>query len=262
VIVDFGSGVRELGKHLMAEKKGPIDADVFVTHTHLDHIIGFSLFAPLFVSTTTLRIYAPVFPEGETVRDVMENFMSYKYWPVQLSTLPANIQFIPMGETSIKLKCGLKITSKYMNHPVRCLGYRFEYEGKSIVVATDCEPYWNLFPKNDTDPFFNDAAFIEGQITAEEENKKIIQFMKGADILIHDSAYTEAEYTSGRLNWGHASFESAISAAKKAEVKKLVIYHHDHTRTDKNMRELEKEYCKVCGEFEIVTAKEGLVLNA
>jgi phosphoribosyl 1,2-cyclic phosphodiesterase len=274
VIVDLGTGVRPLGDWLMEndyKKNGAIDADIFITHTHWDHIMGFPVFTPNFVSGNKLRIRGPVSYEDDTLESIISNQLSYRYWPVRASELAANIEYDQIRETSLNIGGGLTVTTKYLNHPILCLGYRFEYQGKSIVTAYDHEPFRNLFPTDPADSGYNEDAASEGEIAAAEENEKIIRFFRNADILIHDTQYTEAELASHR-GWGHSSYEQAIANSASAGVKKLVLFHHDPARTDDQLAELEQNYRAQRNAAapeqparlpsEILMAREGLVVEA
>jgi ribonuclease BN (tRNA processing enzyme) len=266
VIIDFGTGIKPFGDWLMANdfKKGPIDTDIFITHTHWDHIMGFPMFTPIFIPTSKLRIRGPVSYEDETLESIIGAQLSYRYWPVRQSELSAQIEYAQIKETSLDLGDGLWVTTKYLNHPILCLGYRFEYRGKSIVTAYDNEPFRNLFPTGPADPSYNEDAAREGEQVAKEENEKILRFFLGADVLIHDAQYTTAEYET-HLGWGHSSYEHAINAAHKARVKKLVLFHHDPNRTDEQLALLETEYrTKLRGKtnMELMMAREGLVVDA
>jgi len=266
VIVDFGTGIKPFGDWLMANdfKKGPIDADIFITHTHWDHIMGFPMFTPLFLPTSRLRIRGPVSYENETLEQIIGAQLTYRYWPIRISELSANIEYAQIKETTLDLGDGLKVNTKYLNHPILCLGYRFEYKGKSIVTAYDNEPFRNLFPTNPEDPSYDEDAALEGEAAAKEENEKILRFFKNADVLIHDSQYTAKEYKS-HLGWGHTSFEHAINSGNKAKVKKLVLFHHDPNRTDKQLDELEADYKRrIAGKtsMQIMMAREGLTVEA
>ena len=266
VIIDFGTGIKPLGDYLMANdfKKGPIDADVFITHTHWDHIMGFPMFTPLFIPTTRIRIRGPVSYEDETLEQIIGAQLTYRYWPVRINELSAHIEYDQIKETSLDLGGGLWVTTKYLNHPILCLGYRFEYRGKSIVTAYDNEPFRNLFPTDPEDPGYDEDAAREGEAAATEENEKLLRFFKGADVLIHDTQYTAVEYEK-HLGWGHSSFEKAINNANKAKVKKLVMFHHDPNRTDEQLQKLEYNYQKsIAGRtaMQIMMAREGLIVEA
>jgi len=266
VIIDFGTGIKPFGDWLMANdfKKGPINADIFITHTHWDHIMGFPMFTPLFIPTSKLRIYGPVSYEDETLEAIISAQLSYRYWPIRASELSAKIEYSQIRETSLDLGDGLWVTTKYLNHPILCLGYRFEYKGKSIVTAYDHEPFRNLFPMDPSDPGYNEDAAREGDLVAKEENEKILRFILGADVLIHDAQYTDKEYPN-HLGWGHATYEYAINSAHKAKVKKLIFSHHDPNRSDDDLERMEKEYQeKIRGKtsLQVMIAREGLSIEA
>jgi ribonuclease BN (tRNA processing enzyme) len=241
--------------------KGPVDADVFVTHTHWDHIMGFPLFAPLFVPTTKLRIRGPVPYENDTLESIIGTQLSYRYWPVRLSDLAARLEYDPIGETTLDLGEGLLVSTKRLNHPIPCLGYRFEYRGKSIVTAYDTEPFGNPFPQGDAAR----QCTQQDEQRAEEENEKLSDFFRNADVLIHDCQYTAIEYELDKIGWGHSSYEYAITAAQKVGVRKLVPFHHDPHRTDKQLAALEAQFRKrVTAEtgMEIIMAREDLTIEA
>jgi ribonuclease BN (tRNA processing enzyme) len=261
----MGTGIRILGDWLLENdfKDAAIDTDIFVTHTHWDHIMGFPLFAPLFSPATKLRIHGPVSYEIDTLESIIGTQLSYRYWPVRLSDLAARIEYDQIGETTLDLGEGLLVTAKYLNHPVLCLGYRFEYRGKSIVTAYDTEPFRNLFPTNPEDPGYDEYAAREGERAAREANEKIFRFMQDADVLIHDSQYTAGEYGADKVGWGHSSYEYAIAAAQKTGVRKLVLFHHDPHRTDRQLAAFETEFREMVKTGpEIIMAREGLTIEA
>jgi phosphoribosyl 1,2-cyclic phosphodiesterase len=263
LIVDLGTGIRLLGDWLMVndlKKKGCIDADIFITHTHWDHIMGFPAFSPIFVSGTKLRIRGPVSFEDDSLATIVSAQLSYRYWPVRAAELAADIKYYQIQETALDLGGGLHIIAKYLNHPILCLGYRFEYQGKSIIAAFDHEPFRNVFPTDPSDPGYNEEAAKEGELAVAEENEKIHNFFRGADILIHDAQYTATEYAS-HLGWGHSSFDQAVNSAVNAGVKKLVFYHHDPARTDAQLEQLEKSYMDTAAP-QIMMAREGLIVEA
>lgn len=267
VIVDLGTGIKPLGDYLMRTdfKKGPIDTDIFITHTHWDHIMGFPMFTPIFVPGTKLRIRGPVSYEDDSLESIIGAQLSYRYWPVRQSELAAAIEYDQLKETVLDLGGGLIVKTKYLNHPILCLGYRFEYKGTAIVTAYDNEPFRNVFPTDPDDPNYDEEAAREGEEAAREENEKILRFYRGADVLIHDTQYTKKEYEAGKIGWGHSSYEHAINSAHKAGVKKLVLFHHDPNRTDDELEVLENEYRrKIAGRssMEIMMAREGLTVEA
>jgi len=263
IIIDLGTGIRALGEWLIAndlKKYGKIDADIFITHTHWDHLLGFPMFTPLYVRGTELRITGPVSFENDSLKSIIETQLSYKYWPVRAGELAAHIEYSQMKETTLDLGGGLTVTSKFLNHPVLCLGYRFNYQGKSIVAIFDHEPFYNLFTVNPDDKDYDEESAKEGEIAAAEENEKIACFAAKADIVIHDAQYSEKEYLSHN-GWGHCSYAHAIKTKTCADVKKLVFFHHDPVHTDSQLEQFEKIYAQNA-ENEIIMAKEGMILQA
>ena len=237
-IIDLGTGARLLGDELVADakkKNEKIKAEIFITHTHWDHIMGFPMFTPLYSKETELRITGPYISEKESLKDVFETQLSHNFWPVRLDELSAVIEYNQIKETTLNYPGGLTITSKILNHPIICLGYRFDYKGKSIAIVYDHEPY-------------NDS----------NDNEKVIQFIKSADLLIHDSHYTAEEYPA-HIGWGHSSLDNALQNAIAAKVKTLIFFHHEPSHTDKKLKQLEKKYAKK--EVKCVMAKEGLSLS-
>ncbi len=262
IIVDAGSGIRKLGDKLMREDlpKGPISADILITHTHWDHVLGFPMFTPIFVPGTRLRIHGPISYEDDSLEKVFGSLLSYRYWPVRQEELGAKIEYRQIKETTFELGDGIFVTTKYLNHPILCLGYRIEYRGKSIATVYDNEPFSNLFPTDPAHPDYDEEAAREGEEAAREENEKLLRFMQGVDLLVHDTQYTAKEYNAGKRGWGHSSYEYAINAAHKARVKRLVLFHHDPNRSDAELQELELFYQGKTRErtgLEIEMAREG-----
>ena len=266
LIVDLGTGVKPLGDRIMKSdfKNGAVNMDVFLSHTHWDHIMGFPMFNPLFSQGTKLKIRGPVSYNEDSLSSIIEDQLSYKYWPVRQSELEAQIEYEELKETTIDMGGGLKVTTKYLNHPILCLGYRFDYKGKSIVTAFDHEPFRNIFPTDPEDPSYDEEAAREGEAAAKEENERVLQFCHEADILVHDTQYTPEEYEKHR-GWGHSAYEHAIEAAIQAGVKRLVLSHHDPIHNDEQLEALEKHYknkVKEQSSLEIIMAREGHTLEA
>jgi len=237
-IIDLGTGARLLGDELVVNAKKnneKVKAEIFITHTHWDHIMGFPMFTPVYTKDTELRITGPYISKDENLKDIFETQLSHNFWPVRLDELSAVIEYNQIKETTLDYTGGLTITSKILNHPVMCLGYRFDYKGKSIALVYDHELY-----------------------TDSNDNDKVLKFINGADILIHDSHYTKEEY-AGHVGWGHSTLDDALQNAIAAKVKTLVFFHHEPSHTDKKLKQLEKEYAKK--EVKCVMAKEGLSLT-
>ena len=266
IIIDAGSGIRLLGQEIVLKdwRETPFKSDIFITHTHWDHIMGFPFFDPIYQEGTELNIYGPVTYEEDTLEQVVGDQLRYRYFPVLHSDLAAKLNYYQIGETRIDLGDGIVVTSKFLNHTLLCLGYRFEYAGKSVCTAFDTEPFRNLFASDEDPSGFDPDLFAEGERVAMEENQKLIDFFRASDVLIHDTQYTEAEYVSHKQGWGHDYFEHAIQNAVKAGVRKLFLFHHDPYRTDNELRRLEAEFRKSLKEKpgpELFMAREGIEIE-
>jgi hypothetical protein len=170
--------------------------------------------------------------------------LRYRYFPVRLEELRAQIRYTPLKEGSLDLGAGLSVTTKYLNHPILVLGYRFEFGGKVFCTAYDHEMFRNVFDVPPDDPGYDAAAVEEGAVAAREENEKVQRFYQDADLLVHDTQYTHREYLAGKIGWGHSSFEWAINAASRAGVKHLVLFHHEPLRNDQELEGLYNAYMK------------------
>ncbi|WP_163338718.1 MBL fold metallo-hydrolase [Desulfopila sp. IMCC35008] len=266
IIIDAGSGIRELGTSLLGTDlpKGPIDTQIFLSHTHWDHIMGFPYFTPIYIPGTKLKVYGPVTFEDDPLEDVVGGQMKYRYFPVNMGELASDIEYIRLKETpAIDLGRGLNLVTKLLNHPITALGYRFEFEGKKVCTCYDTEPFRNLFITDPDHLDYDEAMAYEGEEVANEQNQAIEDFYRDADLLIHDAQYTADEYQANRIGWGHSSFEYVVEAANRAGVKKLALFHHDPDRTDDQIDEMAKMYCETgkSGDTEVFFAREGMELK-
>mgnify|MGYP006286405175 CR=1 FL=1 len=261
IIIDAGSGIRSLGNWIVKNElsKGPVRTQLFMSHTHWDHIMGFPFFTPIFIPGTELTVYGPVTYEEDGLDKIIGGQLSYRYFPVRQVELAAKIEYVALQECSMDLGSGIWVTTKYLNHPILCLGYRFEYKGKVFCTAYDTEPFRNVFPTDPDDPDYDSDAAEEGEKAAREENERVWNFLRGADLLIHDSQYTRHEYVTGKTGWGHSYFEWVINSANKAGVKKLLLFHHDPMRTDEELTRLHEYYLSLVKgktDMEIAIARE------
>jgi ribonuclease BN (tRNA processing enzyme) len=242
IIIDAGSGLRELGNHMMTHDlpNGPIDTEIYLSHTHWDHIMGFPFFTPLYIPGTKIKVCGPVSYEQDTLEKIVGGQLTYRYFPVREVELGAKIKYAPLKEGTFDLGDGIKLTTKYLNHPILCLGYRFEYKDKIFCTAYDTEPFSNVFITDPADPSYDEMMAAEGELVAAEQNQAIEHFIAGADLLVQDSQYTQAEYNAGKQGWGHSSIEFAIDQARRAKVKAMALFHHEPMRTDEQYDALAK----------------------
>jgi phosphoribosyl 1,2-cyclic phosphodiesterase len=263
IIIDAGSGIRELGNQMMAEHADgkPIRSEIFLTHTHWDHIMGFPFFTPIYMPNSEFTIYGPVTYEEEPLKEVLSGQWTYRYFPVRHEDLSSNIKYIHLKEGTYDLGQGLHLKTKYLNHPLLCLGYRFEFEGKVFCTTYDTEPFNNVFACDPSAPGYDPEIVALGEQAAVEENARVEKFFHGADLLIYDGQYTEQEYHDSRSGWGHSPLEHAIAAGVRNQVKRLALFHHDIQRTDAQLDELASQHCKKTNGTEIFFAREGVEIE-
>lgn len=265
IILDAGSGIRELGNALMGRilSEGPLNLEIFLSHTHWDHIMGFPFFTPLYIPGTSVKVYGPVSCGTNPLETVVGGQLTYEYFPVRQTELAADIKYIELQEGQYELENGMVLKVQYLNHPLLCLGYRFEYQNKILCTAYDTEPFRNIFCNDPEDPAYDAEMASEGEHAARQENRRLEAFYQNADLLIHDAQYTNKEYVSSKIGWGHSSVEQAIETAQTANVKKLALFHHEPMRTDKEIDALSEQFCKndVNENLEIFFAKEGMEIS-
>jgi CheY-like chemotaxis protein/phosphoribosyl 1,2-cyclic phosphodiesterase len=219
IVLDCGTGAHELGHQLVAANPGPMRGHLLITHTHWDHIQGFPFFAPLFVAGSEWDVYAPR-QMGRTLEEILGGQMHRTYFPVPLGELAATIRYHELTEGVFDLDA-VRVTTRYLNHPAPALGYRLEANGVIVVYATDHEPHSRHHPDAT-----GDAARVH------REDARHIEFLAGADLVIHDATYTLEEYPA-RLSWGHTPAEWAVDFAVAAHARRLALFHHEPSRTDR-----------------------------
>ncbi|MBI3329515.1 MAG: cyclic nucleotide-binding domain-containing protein [Nitrospinae bacterium] len=249
LVLDCGTGARGLGLALLATDPPPIH--LLLSHTHWDHIQGFPFFAPAYVPGTILDVYAAPGLE-RTLEEALAGQMQHTYFPVRLNDLRAQMAVHEVGEAPF-LVGGVTVRAQYLNHPAPCLGYRMEAGGVSIIYATDHEPFcWDGPEASPAERLLHPG------------DRRHVEWLTGADLVIHDAQYTDAEYPAKR-NWGHSSMEYITDLAVLAGVKRLVFFHHDPTRTDRALAQLaqrmRRRVRKHGSGLEIIIAAEGLALE-
>jgi len=235
-IFDAGTGIHVLGQSLLP--KMPLEAYLFFTHSHWDHVQGFPFFVPGFVAGNKFHIYGAVAPDGSTVEQRLNDQMLHPNFPVPLQIMQSNLDFyeVKPGKT-IHIE-DIAIETAPLNHPGESVGYRVNWQGGSAVYVTDTEHYPHKLDEN------------------------VLRLANNADILIYDSTYTDEEYYSSKspkIGWGHSTWQEAIKVAEAANVKTLVIFHHDPSHNDEFLDRIGQEAKE---RFPgAVMASEGMVLN-
>ncbi|MDP9183225.1 MAG: MBL fold metallo-hydrolase [Actinomycetota bacterium] len=220
LVIDCGTGARLLGRELLEEARGSgasISGSLLISHTHWDHIQGLPFFAPLFQEGAQWDVYGPR-GLGQSLATTLEGQMQYQYFPVTLEQMGARVRYHDLLEGRFEIG-DLSISAQYLNHPALTLGYRIEGDGVSVVYACDHEPF---------DPALAGGG---GDLDESAPDARHVEFVSGADLLVHDAQYLAAEYGDKR-GWGHSTVEYAVAVASLAGVRELVLTHHDPLRTD------------------------------
>jgi phosphoribosyl 1,2-cyclic phosphodiesterase len=246
IIIDAGSGLRDLANYMVAHDlpRGPIATEIYLSHTHWDHIMGFPFFVPAYIPGTTIKVFGPVTYEDEPLEAVVGGQMKYRYFPVNMGELASSIEYHRLKEEPhIDLGDGIILSTTIINHPITTLGYRFSFRGAVFCTTYDTEPFRNLFITDPTDPSYDELMAHEGEEAAREQNQVLENFFKEADLLVHDAQYTRQEYEKNKIGWGHTPIEDAIAAASRAGVKQLALFHHDPERSDEQIDAMTSLYC-------------------
>lgn len=252
LVFDAGTGMRELGVHLLRTRPKDLTVHLFLSHPHWDHIQGFPFFGPAYVDSTTLYVYGP---KGDDKNyQLLSGQMSNAYFPVRFSDLGANIVSRSFAGTSVKAG-DVKVSCFGQKHPGGSVGFRVEHGEKSVVFATDSELDQVL-----VDP----GAAKKAPEALRELPNELVEAISGADLLIADAQYTDQEYAT-KVGWGHPRATTVVDLAVQAQVRQLALTHHDpmHSDRDVDLMVLEcQERAESHGaELEVFGAREGVTLK-
>jgi phosphoribosyl 1,2-cyclic phosphodiesterase len=233
LILDAGTGLRALGQKLVGS--GSLDADLFFSHTHLDHITGLPFFAAAFDPANRFRFWAGHLEAGMTLRSVLNHMMTAPLFPVPVDIFQAKIEFKDFrAGQELRPRPGVLIRTRPLNHPNGATGYRIEYNGKSICYVTDTEHSGSGLDRN------------------------ILELIAGADIVIYDSSYTDEEYPKYK-GWGHSTWQEGVRLCEAAAAKRLVLFHHDPSHDDPFMDRIAEIAAKQ--RPGTLVAREGMTLT-
>jgi phosphoribosyl 1,2-cyclic phosphodiesterase len=241
-VCDMGSGARPFGAHVLARQSGrPALVNIFMSHMHWDHIMGFPFFGPAYVPGTRLRFYGC----HSDLEHALRRQQDPPSFPVPFSHLAAGIEFVSLIPGETREVSGVMVTPTPQFHSGESFGFRFERDGRSFVYSTDSEH----------------------KLEDNRETQRIVAFFSGADLVIFDAMYSLAEAVSVKADWGHSSNVVGVELCQMAQVKKLALFHHEPANDDtaiqrilRDARRLE-ELTRQAHPLEVIAAYDGLELD-
>lgn len=214
LLFDAGSGLRPAGKALRAS--GVTDFDLFFSHCHYDHIIGLPAFKPIYERGVKLTLWSGHLAGRMTTRQMVDAFIQPPWFPVKLDICKANLDYRDFVSGDVlRPREGVVVRTGSLTHPGGCIGYRVEWGGRVVAVITDTEH----------EPGKLDQA--------------VLDLIRDADLVIYDCTYTEAEMERYRGN-GHSTWQQGVKLCEAAGARGLALFHHDPSRTDDDLDEMEK----------------------
>jgi phosphoribosyl 1,2-cyclic phosphodiesterase len=236
IMLDLGTGSRYLGQAYGAGR--PFDGTCLLSHLHWDHVQGLPFFPPILNRGSRLEIHAPVQPDGRSLREIFLEMWCPPTFPVGIDDLPCELSFAAHGDEEFAIG-DVKVTSRLVPHIGNTLGYRLEWDGRSVVYISDHQ---------------------QPGVDVYETTTGVRELCEGADLLIHDAQYTRAEFRK-KATWGHCTVDYAIWLAGECDVKTLALYHHDPLHDDRMLDVMADEIERTCdGSVEVVIAREGQTL--
>jgi len=241
-VCDLGSGARPFGEHVLARQAGrPATVNVFMSHMHWDHIMGFPFFGPAYVRGSRIRIHGC----HEALEHAFRLQQEPPCFPVPFSQLAATIEFVRLAPGEARQVSGVTVTPQLQRHSGDSYGYRFESRGKSMVYTTDSEH----------------------KLEDRGETQHIVEFFREADLVVFDAMYSLAEAVSVKADWGHSSNVVGVELCQMARVRKLALFHHEPANDDaalerilQETRRLE-ELTRDAHRLEVLAAYDGLEIE-
>lgn len=251
VIIDAGTGIRELGQELHPEEGETLH--IFISHTHWDHITGFPFFSPLYKRNCTIIVWAPIGFEKNT-KELFTNMLAHSYFPVRLDEMKAQISFRELRDHHPISIGNLLIDTHFTNHPGPTLGFKIKTPNISFGYVTDNEMLLGYVGRPN-------AIHLKHPLL--EPHLNLIRFFKECSLMIHEAQYFPSEY-GRKIGWGHSSIANATVLIKYIGVKEWIITHHDPNHTDQDLQkkiQLHSDIAADCNlQLNMRIAYDGLVI--
>jgi diguanylate cyclase (GGDEF)-like protein len=230
----------------MLRRPGPHRIHLLIGHTHWDHIQGFPFFTPAFLPTSELNIYGSAAFQ-RSLEESLSGQMQYSYFPVKLHDLASRMHYMELEEGFFRIGDVL-VETQYLNHTAPTIAYRISADGATVAYVTDHEPFW----------------YLPGPAILHPGDQRHIEFLRGADLVIHDAQYTSEEYRS-KVGWGHSPTDYVTDVAIAAGAGRLVLFHHDPTHDDDGVKRIEdaqRARATAAGSsLEVLAAAEGMAFD-
>jgi diguanylate cyclase (GGDEF)-like protein len=220
LVLDCGTGIRVLGLDML-RRSGPHRIHLLIGHTHWDHIQGFPFFTPAFLPSTEMNIYGSGAFQ-RSLEDSLSGQMQYSYFPVKLQDLASRMHYTELEEGFFRIG-DILVETQYLNHTAPTIAYRITCDGATVAYVTDHEPFWNS----------------PGPVFHHPGDQRHIEFLRGADLVIHDAQYTSEEYRT-KWGWGHSPADYVTDVMIAAGVARLALFHHDPTHDDDMIKRMEE----------------------
>lgn len=243
-VCDMGSGARPFGAHVLARQSGrPAVVNIFMSHMHWDHIMGFPFFSPVYLPGNTIHIHG-----GHSVAVLEEAFrrqQSAPCFPVPWDRLGARIDFVHLDTDRWYDIGGFRVKVKLQPHPGDSYGYRFEQTGKAFVYSTDAEH----------------------KLQSETETAGMVEFYRDADLVVFDAMFSLSEMMNSKEDWGHSSNVVGVDLCVRARAKHFCMFHHDPAHDDETLHVVlgeTRRYAEIVGEnhsLQVSSAYDGLVID-
>jgi phosphoribosyl 1,2-cyclic phosphodiesterase len=260
VIVDAGTGMRQLGNKLLREANGqPGHYHVLLSHVHWDHIQGLPFFSPAYIPGTRISVYALLTAANE-LDQVIGGITRHEFFPMPLEAVPAQFDFQKVEPGVDFVVGGFHITPIALNHPFGSVGYRIDGDGSSVAYVADTAPF---------DKVLHKQHFLSGPEPLSDDDKvalgamrdALLARLKGVDTVIYDTHFLPDEYARFP-HYGHSTPDQALEMCVEAGVRRLVLYHHAPGHTDEQMDQVAQTYLVKGAQvgIEVLTSFEGMSL--
>ena len=238
VVLDLGTGLRFFGDH--QPQDGSFAGYALVTHLHWDHVQGLPFFVPIHQPGARLEVFGPV-EDGIGLAQAFDDFMRHPYFPVGIAQLAGDVTFNDLEPGAHRVGDATVVAAR-VPHIGPTFGYRVTLGGVTVAYVPDHQQP------------------MDGSL---EVDPAVVELCRGADVLVHDAQFTAEEFDR-KPHWGHCTMEYALAVAEAADVRRLVLFHHDPSHDDDTLDRLlagVRDHPLAAGRDEVLAASEGLTLS-